>query len=171
MLLKGKKAISPLISAVLLVVITVSIGAAVFALVQNYMGSGKKTISEKNEELRCGRDVGISMELFNNTYICNASSDKSGKASFNMILNNQGSRVINQVQLRVIGTKSVFTNNSILNQSMPLGASWVINVTYNPEELGDFRSAQVIPRITIPGVDDYAYCTDNAWNIGAMNQC
>ncbi len=171
MRLIDKKAISPLIAAVLLVVVTVSIGAAVFALVQNYMGSGKKTISEKTEEIRCGRDVGITMELFNNTYLCNASADKNDEASFNMIINNVGSRKVDQVQLRVIGSRMVFNNISILDNAMQLGDSIVINVTYNPEDLGTFRSAQVIPRITIPGVTDYAFCTDNAWNIGAMNQC
>ena len=171
---RSRKAISPLIAAVLLVVVTVSIGAAVFSLIQNYMGSGKQDIKRGAEEIRCGRDVGIELRPLNFTYICNSTAEESDMASFNMIVSNVGSRDVEQAQLRVFFEGGVFSNNSILNDTLAPGQSQVVNVTYDPEpedEWGALRSAQVIPRIGIPGVSDFSYCTDNAWEVKDINQC
>ncbi|HII71315.1 TPA: hypothetical protein HA265_01005 [Candidatus Woesearchaeota archaeon] len=173
MAFRGKRAISPLIAAVLLVVVTVSIGAAVFSLIQNYMAEGKQDIKEGQEEIRCGRDVGIELFIVNNTYICNATDpDDDEVAIFHMIISNTGTRDVDQAQLRVFFEGKVFQNSSILNDTLEMGESQVVNVTYSLDTYGgEFRSAQVIPRISIPGVQDYAFCTDNAWNVEAMNSC
>ncbi|MFC1723216.1 archaellin/type IV pilin N-terminal domain-containing protein [Nanoarchaeota archaeon] len=169
----NKKGISPIIAAVILVVVTVTLGTVIYAIVGGYITSGKQDIKEQAEEIRCGRDVGIELRPLNNTYICNSTGDDDDESAFNFIITNTGTRKIDQVQLRVFFDKKIWTNVSILNESLDLGQSLHVNRSYefDYEDYGSFKGAQVVPRISIPGIKGFAYCIDSAWEVEAMNPC
>ena len=56
-LTKNKKAISPLIASVLLIVVVVGIGAVVTGIVRNYVTENKQTITEKAKPIKLNKIV------------------------------------------------------------------------------------------------------------------
>jgi flagellin-like protein len=138
MSLQSKKAISPLIAAVLLVVIVVTIGAAVMALVRGYMTEGEQQVTVNKEAIKCGRDTSIGIVLIENTYrICNGTHESdSDLASLNVFLENTGTIDINDAQIRMIGTRGIFQNDSVLDEMLRRGGSTLINMTFDPEVVG-----------------------------------
>ncbi|MBW2964453.1 hypothetical protein KY363_03250 [Candidatus Woesearchaeota archaeon] len=170
----NRKAISPMIAAVLLVVIVVSIGAAVMALVRNYMTEGEQQVTVSSEAIKCGRDVGIDFVRVDNSYqICNGTHESdSNLASLNFVIENTGSVKIRDVQVRAVGTKGIVQNNSVLNDSLSTGGVVIINMSYDPEALGGFRQVKVIPRINLPGQVEAAFCSDAGITVDAVsNNC
>ncbi len=174
MLLSTKRAISPMIAAVLLVVIVVSIGAAVMALVRNYVTEGEQQVTIGKESIKCGRDVAIDFILVDNSYqICNGThASDSSLASLNFMIENTGAVKIRDVQVRAVGTIGIIQNNSVLNNTMATGGIALINMSYNPEALGGFRQVKVIPRINLPGQVEAAFCTEAGITVDAVpNNC
>ena len=58
---KNKRGVSPLIAAVLLIVVVVGVGAVVTGIVRNYVTSGKQTIQSKAGDIKCGAEIDISV--------------------------------------------------------------------------------------------------------------
>ncbi len=171
--LLSKKGVSPLIAAVLLVVIVVVLGAAVMSLFQNYVKEGEKQVTVGKESIKCGRDVGIGWVLVNNDYqVCNASAEDDDMASLNLMIENTGSMDILDAQVRIVGSHGIITNNSVLNSSLGIGQSALINMTYDPEVLGEFRQVKVVPRINLPGITEHAFCSDSGISLSEIsNNC
>ena len=162
MLLNSKKAISPMIAAVLLVVIVVSIGAAVMALVRTYLTEGEEQVAVGKEAIKCGRDVSIDCVVINDDYqVCNGThATDSDLASLNLLIENTGTINIKEAQIRIVGTRGVFQNNSVLNGTLKMGGVAMINMSYDPDVIGSFRQVKVVPRINLPGITEHAYCSD-----------
>lgn len=163
-----------MIAAVLLVVIVVSIGAAVMALVRNYMTEGEQQVTISKEAIKCGRDVAIDFVLVDSNYqICNSThATDSSLASLNFVIENTGTLKIRDIQVRAVGTRGIIQNNSVLNDSMATGGVVLINMSYDPELLGGFRQVKIIPRINLPGQVEAAYCSDAGITVSAVpNNC
>lgn len=160
MLRINKKAISPIIAAVLLVVIVVGLGTAIMGISRNYLTDGEKDMKEKKEEIKCGKDVEIEIVIIADNYqICNATAEDD-MASLNVMVSNTGMMDIMDAQVRMVGKKGIFMNNSVLNDSLVMGETVQLNVTYDPEVVGEFRQVKIIPRINLPGIKEHAYCSD-----------
>jgi flagellin-like protein len=109
---RGRRAISPLIAAVLLVVIVVVLGAAVMNLSKNYFADSKKDVTEQSEQIKCGKDVGMELVIIDNNYqICNATATDTDMASLNFMIVNTGSIDILDAQVRMVGTNGIINNN------------------------------------------------------------
>jgi hypothetical protein len=88
------------------------------------------------------------------------------------MIENTGSMKILDAQVRMVGTEGIFQNDSVLNETLETGASVIVNVSYDPEELGAFRQVKVVPRISLPGQVERAYCTDSGISVtGVPNNC
>lgn len=175
MSLRSKKAVSPLIAAVLLVVITVSIGAVVMTLVRTYTTEGEQQVTVGKEAIKCGRDVSIGLALVDGNYmICNdTDADDSNLASLNFYLENTGTIDVLDAQVRIVGAKGIFQNDSVLNDTtLKTGGTVIVNVTYDPENVGEFRQVKIVPRINLPGITEHAYCSDSGVTITSVpNNC
>jgi len=173
MRLSGKKAISPIIAAVLLVVIVVVLGAAVMSLFKNYVTEGEKQVTQGKESIKCGRDVSLELVVVNNDYqICNTTSEESDMASLNFYVENVGTMDILDAQVRIVGAKGVFNNDSVFNDTLAVGATAIVNVTYDPEAIGAFRQVKIVPRINLPGITEHAFCSDSGITISSVpNNC
>ncbi len=176
MLLRGKKAISPIIAAVLLVVVVVSLGAAVMSLVRNYMTEGEEQVNVEKESIKCGRDTSIELVLVNENYqICNGTDpDDTDLASLNFMVENTGTTDVLDMQVRIVGTKGIFKNDSVLNESytLKMGGVVLVNMSYDPESVGRFRQVKIVPRINLPGITEHAYCSDSGIEIESIpNNC
>ena len=176
MALRSKKEISPLIAAVLLVVIVVSLGAAVMSLVRNYLTEGEKQVTVEKEAIKCGRDTSIELVIIDNNYqICNSTHETDDDlASLNFYFENTGTTKVLDAQVRVVGSRGVFQNNSVLNESFTLnpGGTVLVNMTYDPENVGEFRQVKIVPRINLPGIAEHAFCADSGVSVEAVpNNC
>ncbi len=174
MLLRGKRAISPIIAAVLLVVIVVSIGAAVMSLVRNFMTEGEATINVEKEGIKCGRDTSIELVIINQNYqICNGTHpDDNNLAMLNFLIENTGTTDVLDAQVRIVGTKGIYKNDSVLNGTLRMGGNTLVNMSYDPEVTGGFRQVKIVPRINLPGVTEHAYCSDSGVEIESIpNNC
>jgi flagellin-like protein len=161
MTVSNRKAISPIIAAVLLVVIVVGLGAALMSIARNYLSEGKQDITEKKEEIKCGKDVGMEIVIIGNNYqICNATAEETDMASLNVMLVNTGTIPILDAQVRMVGTRGIFMNNSVFNETMEMGDTIQLNITYDPESVGEFRQVFIVPRIKLPGIQQHAFCSD-----------
>ena len=73
---KSKKAVSPIIAAVLLVVITIAIGATTMAFIRSLADTNLETAQEKATRISCGADLELEIPVVGNEYqICYNSSD------------------------------------------------------------------------------------------------
>ena len=174
MLLRIKKAISPLIAAVLLVVIVVTIGAAVMALVRNYLTEGEKQVTVGKESIKCGRDTSIELVLVNNNYqICNGThATDPDLASLNFYIENTGTTDVIDAQVRIVGTSGIFQNDSVLNDTLLMGHTVLVNMSYSPASVGRFREVKIVPRINLPGITEHAFCSDSGIKITSIpNNC
>lgn len=176
MTLRSKKGISPLIAVVLLVVIVVSLGAAVMSLVRNYLTEGEKQVTVEKESIKCGRDTSIELVMVNNNYqICNTTHETDADlASLNMYFENTGTTEVLDAQVRIVGSRGIFQNDSVLNESFKLnpGGTVLVNMSYDPENVGDFRQVKIVPRISLPGMTEHAFCSDSGITIEHVpNNC
>ena len=174
MFVRRKKAISPLIAAVLLVVIVVTLGAAVMTLVKNYLTEGEKQVAVGKESIKCGRDTSIELVIIDGNYqICNGTHETdSDLASLNLFVENTGTTDVLDVQVRIVGTSGIFQNNSVLNSTLRTGGAVLVNMSYSPENVGGFREVKIVPRINLPGITEHAFCSDSGITITSIsNNC
>jgi flagellin-like protein len=173
MALGSRKAVSPLIAAVLLIVITVTIGAVVMAIIRTYVTEGEKQVTVGKESIKCGRDVGMELVIVNGNYqICNGTAEDTDLAALNFMVENTGSMDILDAQVRIVGSKSIFQNDSVLNGTLRMGATQLVNMSYDPEGVGEFRQVKIVPRINLPGITEHAFCSDVGITVTSVpNNC
>ncbi|MBN1544417.1 hypothetical protein JW898_03055, partial [Candidatus Woesearchaeota archaeon] len=96
----SKRGLSPLIAAVLLIVVVVGIGAVVTGIVRNYVTENKQTITEKASDMKCGVEVMINVPVVADEFrICN--DTVAGNITFT--LENSGSATIDELQVKFFG--------------------------------------------------------------------
>ena len=144
-LFKNKKAVSPLIATVLLVMIVVSIGAAVMLALKGLTEGNLEKIEEKESEMEC-LDAGISIRKISGTYeICLDHPDGGSNGTVASLLENTGSLDITGLRYTVIGNQNVNSYNYSLSEDMAKGDMQYVNFTY--EEIATFRQIEVVPVI------------------------
>ncbi len=109
-----KRAVSPLIATVLLVMITVSIGAAVMVVIQNVAQDGIQSTVTQNELIKCGSDVSAEVLTVSSSYrICiNAIPTATTAGNFTLFLENTGLKDISAWRVMVIGESGVYDASS-----------------------------------------------------------
>ena len=161
---KNKKAVSPLIAAVLLIVVVVGVGAVVTGIVRNYVTAGKQTIDSKSGDIKCGSEVGISVPtVANEIRICKDSTN----GLLNFTLDNTGSTTIDELQVKFFSSSAVEANDSIKTTndetSVASGATESFSVPI-PTAIGatNIVEVHIVPRVQVVGRAENAYCVDSA---------
>ena len=105
----NKKAVSPIIAAVLLVVITIAIGATTMAFIRSLADTNLESANEQATRISCGSDLTLKIPVVNNVYkICYNSSTGSIDAT----LHNTGTKDVKGFQMTVIFNNGTATTNS-----------------------------------------------------------
>jgi FlaG/FlaF family flagellin (archaellin) len=163
----SKKGLSPLIAAVLLIVVVVGIGAVVTGIVRNYVTENKQVITEKASDMKCGIEVMIDVpEVADELRICHNSANNS----IEFILENAGSATIDDLQVKFFGTSGFEANDTVITDttlvdpdgSFDAGNTEEFNVSYTYGDVGDLQQVKIVPRVKVVGRSDKAYCTDAA---------
>ncbi len=99
----NKRAVSPLIATVLLVMIVVSIGAAVMVVIQGLADEQIQSINTQADLLQCGSQIEVSLIEVDSVYrICkNVSSQTSGTIA--LLMQNTGQKDITGFRVDVLG--------------------------------------------------------------------
>ncbi|MBW2996939.1 hypothetical protein KY349_01210, partial [Candidatus Woesearchaeota archaeon] len=118
----------------------------------------------------------IELVMIDNNYqICNSThEDEDDLASLNFYFENTGTTEVLDAQVRIVGSRGIFQNDSVLNESFQLnpGGTVLVNMSFDPENVGDFRQVKIVPRISLPGVAEHAFCADSGITISAVpNNC
>jgi flagellin-like protein len=98
MMFTNKKGVSPIIAAVLLVVITIAIGATTMAFIRGLSDQNLASAQEKAGKIKCGTDVRAEVLVVGSDYKICESGD-----SLSVTLKNTGSVDIKYFELTVLG--------------------------------------------------------------------
>jgi len=123
----GKKGVSPIIAAVLLVVITIAIGATTMAFIRSLTDSNLQTASEQSTKIACGSDLKLEIPVVQNNYKICYYNETGG---VNVLFHNTGSIDVNGFLMSVILTNgSVYT--FVDTSSVPVSNYVNVNLTTN----------------------------------------
>ncbi|MFC1741943.1 hypothetical protein ACFL3V_05385 [Nanoarchaeota archaeon] len=161
----SKKGLSPLIAAVLLIVVVVGIGAVVTGIVRNYVTENKQTITEKASDMKCGIEVNVDIPtVADELRICHNTTNYHVKFT----LENTGSATIDDLQVKFFGTGGFDANDTVVTQSTladpdgsyDSGNTEEFTVVYDNAAVGTLQQVKIVPRVKVVGRSDKAYCTD-----------
>ncbi|NQU79663.1 hypothetical protein HQ545_07900 [Candidatus Woesearchaeota archaeon] len=166
----SKKGLSPLIAAVLLIVVVVGIGAVVTGIVRNYVTENKQTITEKASDMKCGVEVDISVPVVNDSFrICN------GTGNIQFTIENSGSASIDDIQVKVFGTAGFDANDTAWTDEMDgafsAGDTEALSTNYDVVKVGDIQQIRIVPRVKVVGRTEKAYCTDASLSFSSIDNC
>lgn len=168
----SRKGLSPLIAAVLLIVVVVGIGAVVTGIVRNYVTENKQTITEKASDMKCGIEVSLNVPTVNDELlVCNDTANKF----INITLENTGSAAIDDIQLKVFGTSGFAANDTAWTGSgqttaFASGDTKKLQL-YWTGTVGELQQIKIVPRVKVVGRSDKAYCTDAALTFSDFVSC
>ncbi|MBL7054985.1 hypothetical protein ISS05_04475 [Candidatus Woesearchaeota archaeon] len=163
----NKKAVSPFIAAVLLVVIAVTIGAVIANWVREYVGgSVEDAATTSSQELKCGFDVDYNIiEVDEMPMVCIDKNDTTNETTIEFMAENTGELDLENFNARIIGSSGIYEHD--LNASLLKGVGDKFNFTYNHTEYGDFKQLKLTPYIELKNVD--VLCGDHGMIFSAQN--
>ena len=171
-LARNKKAISPLIASVLLIVVVVGIGAVITGIVRNYVTEGKQTITEKSSDMKCGTEIMIEVPVVaSEMKICKNQTAET----ITFILQNTGSAMIDDLQVKVFGTNGFDAVDTVITDTgaagLAVGNTSSYTVSYDALSVGDILEVKLVPRIKVVGRTEKAYCTDSGLTFADLGDC
>lgn len=158
-LLKSKKALSPLIATILLLVFAVGLGIIV-------MSWGKARV-EAGSTCPVILDLNF-IELNNQPQFCYSGSGANGIVTF--IVENGYGADISSLQLRIIGTKQIYTVE-LPGSGIKKGDSLMKTSPYNFDLFGDIRQVKVTPRAVLYPGESPLSCPEQALTIENIKPC
>jgi flagellin-like protein len=147
-----KKAVSPLIATVLLVMIVVSIGAAVMVVIQSLAGEGMESITSQQAIMACSSDVQVEFLTVGDSFkICVDAPTTGGNGTFALYLDNSGLRDISDWRFRVVGTEGIMDLDGGF-EALPKGSIklyvFPINETVGADDITKIQQIVLYPKIT-----------------------
>ena len=163
----SKRAVSPLIATVLLLVVTVGIGAVVTGIVRGFVTENKATMESRAELVSCSTNVVIEiLKIDLVPQVCNGSN------YVDIILENTGAADIDDFQMVVLGDAGIYTNDSIsINNPFTKGESQEFNGTFIASQVGGIEQVKFVPKLKKSGSAGYNYCTDVAVKYEGLQSC
>jgi flagellin-like protein len=153
----SNKAVSPLIATVLLIAFAVALGAVVMNWGRGYVEDTANIARERSDtEVKCASDVDVSIvEIDNTAQVCYNQTPGQPATNYSLffITENKKSVTIEKIQGRVIGDK---TRVPIIidlgdNSNLSTNQAKMLNLTYNPDNLGTPQQLKLTPYIKVGG--------------------
>lgn len=167
-----KRGVSPLIATVLLVMIVVSIGAAVMLVIRGISTENIEKIQTKTAEIACGADVSFAILSIGTDYQICKDDYTSADGVIATIMTNKGTIDIDDFKLTVIGPDGIYDDES-QSVSIDMDETKALNFSYNGSETGGIRQVRIIPIVAgVPGKEEVA-CIDSAltWENDSIPLC
>ncbi|MFH1064090.1 MAG: hypothetical protein V1729_03350 [Candidatus Woesearchaeota archaeon] len=165
---KSKRALSPLIASVLLIVVVVGIGAVVTSMLRGMVQENKQTIESKSDQISCSSDVMVEVIRIDGiSQIC------KGAGYIDVVLENAGGE-IDDFQLVVVGTTGIYTNDSIMGGKVfARGQAMELNGTFDTSVVasGNVIQAKFVPKLKKKSGGGFNYCFDVAIVATTMDDC
>ncbi len=155
MIIKSKKGLSPLIAAVLLIVVVVGIGAVVTGIVRGYISENKQTIEKTSTDVECSTNVEINVPTYMDDFmIC------IGSNYVNFTIENTGSMFVDEFQLKVFGDTGFAQNDSIITQGLAPGQAVSNYEAYYTPSVGNVEQVLIVPKKKITGESNQIFCSE-----------
>ncbi len=158
-LLKSKKAISPLIATLLLVLLATGLGVIA-------MSWGRAQLEEGSY---CPVFIGLKIiELNQEPQICRAGSRENGVITF--LVENGANIDVHSLNFRIIGTVDIYTLE-LPESSIAKGYPLLKNIPYNYDLFGDIRQIKITPRVVLFPGEDPVLCPEQALIVEDVRVC
>jgi len=160
-MINSKKGVSPLIATVLLIAFAVALGAVVMNWGSEYVRSQATSTGQKSDvKIKCAQDVDLSIvEIDNQPKLCY--NNETGAERIEFIMSNDGNVQVESMKVTVISNISQVVSG-ILNETLPVGDTIFLNVSYDANTNGDAKRFQVLPQIKVSGLVTPVWCPKNA---------
>ncbi len=165
MVFDSKKGLSPLIAAVLLIVVVVGIGAVVTGIVREQISQDKQTIEKKSTNIECSTEVEINVPTYEDDFmIC------KGTDYVNFTIENTGSIEVDELQVKVFGATGFADNDSIIPGGMTPGQ---VNSTVivGHSGVGSVEEVFIVPKKKVTGSSDKIYCPEAQLRFADIDDC
>lgn len=159
----NKKGVSPIIASVLLVVITIAIGATTMAFIRSLTDSNIETAKTQGAKITCGSEVSLEIPIVSNKYqICY----NNGTGAMKVLLHNIGSKEIKGFSMTVILNGSIQTTDLItpnyvvaVNEYKEVNLSPSVPISLPSSNISQWR---IEPKIQGEPGKDFTICSDSA---------
>lgn len=158
-MIKSKKAMSPLMSTLILIVIAIGIGVIAMNWGRAQLEAGSK----------CAINTEMSfVELNNVPQICYSGSGENG--IIKLIVENGVNTDITSLQLRVIGSNKLYMSE-LADSYIETGYTLMKIVPYNFKMFGDIKQVKVTPKITLYPEEGAILCPEQSLVIEDIKEC
>ena len=154
----NKKAISPIIATVILLVIAIGLGVVAMNWGRAYLETSST----------CAIDTGMDVVRVNNIPQVCYMTGENGYIRF--LVENGPNIDIERLQLRAIGRKQVYTTE-LENSTMPMAGSYLGIVPYNSILFGDLRQLKITPEILVYENQPPVICPEQGLIIENIGKC
>jgi hypothetical protein len=155
----NKRAISPLVSTIILIVLAVGIGILVMNWGRAQLEAGAK----------CSIDTEMNIVTLNGIpQVCYSGSAENGFVKF--ILENGANTDIETIQIRIIGSKEVYLQE-LSDSAIEKGYTLQKIVPYNFDLFGGIRQVKLAPKIIIYPEEPSLLCPEQAIILENINPC
>lgn len=159
-----KKGVSPIVASVLLVVITIAIGATTMAFLRSLTNTNLEKTKEQSAKISCGADVTLEIPIVQDRYkICNRYNSTSNTSRVEVLFHNVGTKDVSGLSFTVI-----YTNGTILTTSYDTSSYQILRDTFVNINLPYDGNTSAIDQLRIepliksdPG-KEYTVCTDSS---------
>ena len=155
----NKRAISPLVSTIILIILAIGIGIIVMNWGRAQLEAGAKCSIETDLKV---------VELNNLPQVCYSGSGDSGFIKF--IVENGANTNIETIQLRVIGSEQIYTTD-VEESSIEIGYTLQKIVPYNFNIFGKIRQVKLTPKIIVYPGDPLIICPEQAITVENIQEC
>ena len=155
----NKKAISPLASTIMLIVLAVGVGVVV-------MNWGR---AELEAESKCPVDTQLQLLTLNNEYqLCYSGSGDNGiiKAT----LENGPNTNVHSILITIIGSNKPYNTNPA-DSAIEKGYAAQIVIPYDFTIFGDVKQIKITPRIQTYSEEPPMLCPEQAISLTTLRQC
>ena len=159
-IMRGKKAVSPLIATVLLIAFAIALGAVVMNWGSDYVKKTVKSTGEKSDvDIKCSTDTYLRIISIGGTpQLCLRNSTTPERVEFT-IENGPNTR-LEGIVVTVIGNLSI--NKTTIVQTIAKSEAVKLNVSYDTATFGIIKQVRFAPQMKVEEIKDSITCSKNA---------
>lgn len=161
-----KKGVSPIVASVLLVVITIAIGATTMAFLRSLTNTNLEKTKEQSAKISCGSDVTLEIPIVRDRYkICinETLSGSNGTSRMEVLFHNVGTKDVSGFSVTEIYSNGSVVTTPYDSTTYQLLRDEFNTVTFNfagnTTNIAQFR---IEPLIRSDPGKEYTVCTDSA---------
>lgn len=166
-----KRGVSPLIAAVMLMVLTVVVGALIMNWVNRYVKEQVESGDQKTQgEMVCGQDVRFNLFNIDGDVLFCANESSSGVNYTEFTIENGPSKKLEGVRVRVINSDGTVCDSENSTE-IGIAAAQKIHVVYDGTACDSPTVFRIFPLVSTTDIADPVVCTDNYIDVNNWDPC